>query len=271
MNIIIPMAGAGKRFADEGYKISKPAIPTIDRRTGKEYPMVVCATMDLPGVCVDGSNVTYIDRTFHKANGVESVIREHFPKANFITIDKLTEGQACTCLLAKDAIDNDEELLIAGCDNGMVINQKKFESMTKECDVLAFTYRNNQAVLTKPDAYGWMIVDNEENCKISGISIKKAISNTPMEDHAIVATFWFKHGSDFVKAAEKMIAENDRVNNEFYVDQVMKHCLELGMDARVFEIERYIGWGTPKDYEEYQATIKYWKEYTDSKAFIPEN
>ena len=246
MNIIIPMAGAGQRFADEGYKISKPAIPTIDRRTGTEYPMVVCATMDLPGVRVDGSNVTYIDRTFHKTNGVESVIREHFPKANFITIDKLTEGQACTCLLAKDAIDNDEELLIAGCDNGMVINQKKFESMTKECDVLAFTYRHNQAVLTKPDAYGWMIVDNEENCKISGISIKKAISNTPMEDHAIVATFWFKHGSDFVKAAEKMIAENDRVNNEFYVDQVMKHCLELGMDARVFEIERYIGWGTPE-------------------------
>ncbi len=109
---------------------------------------------------------------------------------------------------------------------------------------MAFTYRHNQAVLTKPDAYGWMIVDNEENCKISGISIKKAISNTPMEDHAIVATFWFKHGSDFVKSREKMIAENDRVNNEFYVDQVMKHCLELGMDARVFEIERYIGWGT---------------------------
>ena len=90
-----------------------------------------------------------------------------------------------------------------------------------------------------------------------------------MEDHAIVATFWFKHGSDFVKAAEKMIAENDRVNNEFYVDQVMKHCLDLGLDTRVFEIDRYIGWGTPKDYEEYQQTIQYWKEYTHSEGFIP--
>ena len=55
MNIIIPMAGAGQRFADEGYKIHKPAIPTIDRRTGKEFPMVVCATMDLPNVLKGGS------------------------------------------------------------------------------------------------------------------------------------------------------------------------------------------------------------------------
>ncbi len=271
MNIIIPMAGAGQRFADAGYKISKPAIPTTDRRTGKMLPMVVCATKDLPGVKSDGSNITYIDRTFHKKDGVENVIKAHFPNANFITVDRLTEGQACTCMLAKEQINNDEPLLIAGCDNGMVIDEVKFEKMTKECDVLAFTYRHNQAVLAKPDAYGWMIVDDKDLCRISGVSIKKAISNTPMEDHAIVATFWFKRGSDFVRATEKMILEDDRVNNEFYVDQVMKHCLELEMDARVFEIERYIGWGTPKDYEEYEATLKYWKEFTDSKGFIPAN
>jgi dTDP-glucose pyrophosphorylase len=269
MKIVIPMAGAGQRFADAGYKTSKPAIPTMDRRTGEEYPMVVCATMDLPGVKDDGSNVTYIDRVFHKENGVEDIIKKHYSKASFITVDKLTEGQACTCLLAKEKIDTDESLLIAGCDNGMVINRKKFDEMTARCDVLAFTYRHNQSVLEKPDAYGWMIVDDESTGKITGISIKKAISNTPMEDHAIVATFWFRHGHDFVRATEKMIAENDRVNNEFYVDQVMKHCLELGMDTRVFEIERYIGWGTPKDYEEYQATLKYWKEFTDSEGFLP--
>ena len=267
MNIIIPMAGAGQRFADEGYKISKPAIPTIDRRTGKEIPMVVCATMDLPGVMEDGANVTYIDRSFHKEGGVEDIIKEHYPKATFITVEKLTEGQACTCLLAKEKIDNDSQLLIAGCDNGIVYDGAKFADMTSKCDVLAFTYRHNPSVLANPNAYGWMIADSSD--KITGMSIKKAISDNPMNDHAIVATFWFKHGADFVRAAEKMIAENDRVNGEFYVDEVMKHCLELGLDARVFEIDRYIGWGTPKDYEEYQATIKYWKEFTSDKGFIP--
>lgn len=268
MNIIIPMAGAGQRFADEGYKIHKPAIPTIDRRSGKEIPMVVCATMDLPGVESDGNNVTYIDRTFHKEDGVETEIAKHYPKASFITVEKLTEGQACTCLLAKDKINNDDSLLIAGCDNGMVMDNEEFIQLTNQCDVIVFTYRHNQSVLAKPDAYGWVKVD--EDNKITGLSIKKAISDTPMEDHAIVATFWFKHGSDFVKAAEKMIAENDRVNNEFYVDEVIRHTIELGLDARVFEIDRYIGWGTPKDYEEYMSTINYWKEFVLSSGFLGE-
>ena len=268
MNIIIPMAGAGQRFVNKGYKISKPAIPTIDRRTGKEFPMVVCAVMDLPGVHERGENVTFIDRTFHKVDGVEDAIKEYFPQANFITVEKLTEGQACTCLLAKEIINNDQPLLIAGCDNGMVFDYDKFKNVSAKSDVLAFTYRHNQAVLENPNAYGWMITENG-NDKIVGVSIKKAISDTPMEDHAIVATFWFKRGSDFVKAAEKMITENDRINNEFYVDEVMKHCIEMGLDTRVFEIDRYIGWGTPKDYEDYQATLKYWKEYTDSEGFLP--
>ncbi len=268
MNIIIPMAGAGQRFADEGYKISKPAIPTIDRRTGEEYPMVVCATMDLPGVENDGANVTYIDRSFHKKDGVEDIIKAHYPKASFITVEKLTEGQACTCLLAEEIINNDEPLLIAGCDNGMSFDYEKFSAMTDKCDVLAFTYRHNPAVLANPNAYGWMVVD-EDSSKITGMSIKKAISDNPLNDHAIVATFWFRYGSDFVRATKKMIDENDRVNNEFYVDEVMKHCIELGLDTRVFEIDRYIGWGTPKDYECYQATIKYWKEFTESNGFIP--
>ena len=268
MNIIIPMAGAGQRFLDAGYNISKPAIPTIYRCDGLEYPMVVCAVKDLPGVEPEGENVTFIDRNFHKIDGVEDVIRKHYPKSNFITIEELTEGQACTCLLAKENINNEEPLLIAGCDNGMVIDLEKFNKMTKECDVLVFTYRQNEAVLRNPNAYGWVMVDDETE-KITGVSVKKAISNSPLNDHAVVATFWFRHGKDFVNAAEKMIIENDRINNEFYVDQVIKHCIDLGMDSKVFEIDRYIGWGTPADYEEYQLTIRYWKEFTDSKKFLP--
>lgn len=268
MNIVIPMAGAGQRFVDAGYKVHKPAILTTDRLTGRLKPMVVCATQDLPDVAPQGENVIYIDRDFHKNDGVEDVIRQHYPKSRFITIDRLTEGQASTCLLAKSLINNDEELLIAGCDNGMVIDIELFEKMKETCDVLVFTYRHNEAVLAKPDAYGWVMVDDDQN--ITGLSIKKAISNQPMNDHAIVATFWFKKGSDFVKAAEKMIQEDDRINNEFYVDEVVKHSLALGQKCRVFEIDRYIGWGTPRDYKQYMETVRYWTEFVRKCKFFNE-
>lgn len=259
MNILIPMAGEGSRFAREGYAISKPLIPTYDKRSGNALPMVVCAVLDLPGVAKDGSNVIFVDRAFHKAGGAEAEIGKYFPRARFLTVDSLTEGQASTCLLAKDFIDNDDELLIAGCDNGMEFDGEKFNALRKTADVLVFTYRHNPAVLKNPDAYGWMIADSGDN--VVGTSIKKAISDNPMNDHAVVATFWFRRGKIFVEAAEKMIAENDRINNEFYVDQAIRHVLELGGKAKVFEIERYIGWGVPADYELYQRSFEYWRGF----------
>lgn len=257
--ILIPMAGAGQRFADAGYSVHKPAIMTVDRATGEEKPMVVCATADLPGVASDGSNVIYVDRTFHKTDGVEEAIRVFYPRASFITVDHLTEGQACTCMLAEDSLDPEEPLLIAGCDNGMDIDRDVYEALKQECDCIVFTYRHNEAVLHNPNAYGWMITDGEGN--ITGTSIKKAISDTPMEDPAVVATFWFRRAQIFLDATEKMISENDRINGEFYVDQVVKHVLDLGYRAKIFDIGRYVGWGTPADYESYQQTWKYFKEF----------
>lgn len=257
--ILIPMAGAGQRFADAGYTVHKPAIMTVDRKTGEEKPMVVCATADLPDVRPDGSNVIYVDRTFHKKDGVEDAIRAYYPQASFITIDHLTEGQACTCMLAEPELDPERPLLIAGCDNGMDIDRAAFDALTEECDCIVFTYRHNEAVLANPNAYGWMITDAEGN--ITGTSIKKAISDTPMEDPAVVATFWFRKAKVFLEATKKMIAENDRINQEFYVDQTVKHVLDLGYRAKIFDIDRYVGWGTPADYEGYQKTWNYFKEF----------
>lgn len=257
--VLIPMAGAGQRFADAGYSVHKPAIMTVDRATGEEKPMVVCATADLPDAAPDGGNVIYVDRTFHRTDGVEDAIRAYYPEASFITVDHLTEGQACTCMLAEDSLDVQAPLLIAGCDNGMDIDRETYETLKRECDCIVFTYRHNEAVLRNPNAYGWMITDGEGN--ITGTSIKKAISDTPMEDPAVVATFWFRKAEIFLNATRKMIAENDRINGEFYVDQVAKHVLDLGYRAKIYDIERYVGWGTPADYEDYQNTWKYFEGF----------
>lgn len=266
--ILIPMAGAGQRFADAGYTVHKPAIMTVDRATGQEKPMVVCATKDLPGVAADGSNVIYVDRNFHQTDGVEDAIRAWYPQAAFITVDHLTEGEACTCMLAEPYLDPEQPLLIAGCDNGMDIDRDAFDALTKECDCIVFTYRHNEAVLANPNAYGWMIADADGN--ITGTSIKKAISDRPMEDPAVVATFWFRRAAVFIEATKKMIAENDRINGEFYVDQTVKHVLDLGYRAKIFDIDRYVGWGTPADYEGYQKTWNYFKAFLGDKNIFGE-
>ncbi len=259
MNILIPMAGAGSRFKDQGYKIHKPLLPTTSLSLKKTVPMVVAAWADLPRSSED--KTIFVIRKFHEEEQVPFVIKQFVSNSQFIVVSDLTEGQACTCLLAKNQIDNDQELLISGCDNGLVFDHSKFISMKAGSEVLVFTFRNHEHVLQNPQAYGWVKTNGENSTTATGVSVKKALSSQPMRDHAVVATFWFKKGSDFVRCAEEMISSNDRINNEFYVDQVIKYAVRAKLNVKVFEVEKYLGWGTPADYEQYEKTVKYWKDF----------
>lgn len=261
MNILVPMAGAGSRFVTAGYSAHKPVIPLSDRRGNGKIPMVVASVKDLPvDLTAPDTNLIFIVRDFHVADGVTEILSEHFPRARFIEVDRLTEGQAETCLLARSEIDNDQPLLIAACDNGMDVSRKAFDALSGQSSGVVFTFRQNGAVLDNPKAYGWMRVSGST---VTGVSIKQPISDTPMADHAVVGTFWFKRGSDFVRAADAMIAANDRINNEFYVDQVIGYLLSAEQPVCVLDVDRYLCWGTPDDYEEYERTLGYWDSFVE--------
>lgn len=158
MKIIIPMAGEGKRFLDEGYKMHKAVLPMVYRKNGEKCPMVVCAVKDLPMVHVNGDNIAFILRDFHLEDGVDESIRKWYPKATFFSVQDLTEGQACTCLLAESFIDQFDELLIAACDNGIEYDIRMFNELKEQCDMLVFTYRHDMRVRDNPDAFGWVSV-----------------------------------------------------------------------------------------------------------------
>lgn len=259
MNILIPMAGAGQRFVDYGYKTHKPLIPVYSHIFGVELPMVVCATQDLPYWNKDDNKIFYIIRDFHHHNNLDQEIKKHISNAHFIQTNELTQGQASSCLLAREYINNEQELLIASCDNSMLYNLQEFNILKQNSDVIVFTFTKNIAVIEKPQAYGW--VNIAENNIVKDVSVKKPISDQPHLDQAIVATFWFKKGKYFVENAEEMIRKNDRINNEFYVDQVIKYCLINKLVVKYFQIDKYLCFGTPQEYQNYHQTIKYWLEF----------
>lgn len=244
---LIPMAGAGSRFSMVGYETPKPLLPVLG------LPMVVSAAKSLPG---EDENMIFVLRDFHISQyGIDKVLREHFPGCELIVIDKLTEGQASTCLLAKEHIYNEHELFIGASDNGMLYSNEKFEAAKKEADALVFTFRNNPTVLPNPKAYGWVEVQ-EDGQTIKEAKVKFDMPD-PLHKHAYVGAFWFRTGKLFVDAAERMIEQNRRVNGEFYVDECINDLVELGFRAKVFEVDHYICWGTPNDYK----TFLYWDDY----------
>ena len=263
MIILIPMAGAGSRFAKEGYKESKPVILTTDRKSGEKIPMVVAATNDIPNSKKANTKIIYIDRDFHKNSGVEEKIKEHYPNAHFITIDYLTDGQAATCMLAKDLINNDEELFIGACDNGMDFDLKKFEEAKKDTDAFVISHSNDSNIERNPNAHSWALLEDDGKT-IKKMSIKQTVSENPMNDHATTGVFWFKKGRDFVNAAEKMMSNKDKTGGEYYVDQLMQYAIDSGVKTHIFDV-KYICWGTPKDFEDYEKTLDYWKEFVKNE------
>ena len=103
--------------------------------------------------------------------------------------------------------------------------------------------------------YGWVKTDKNDN--VIEVLCKKPISDNPINDHAIVGSFYFKKAKYFFEGAKQMIEKNIRINNEFYVDTVMNELVENELNVKVFEIDKYICWGTPNDLR----TFEYWQEY----------
>lgn len=256
MIALIPMAGDGVRFKNEGYRTPKPLLPVLGK------PMVVQAAASLP----PASHYIFVCRYFHlEQYGIDKELQKYYPNSSIIAVDKLTEGQASTCLLARDQIDNAQALCIGASDNGMIYDRARFDAEAADADALIFTFRNNVAVKPKPQAYGWVAVD--DNNVAQKVSVKVPISENPMRDHAVVGAFWFAKGSIFVECAGKMMAENRRINNEFYVDECMNVVIEQGYRVKVFEIDYYVGWGTPNDLR----TFEYWQTFFEQSSFHPYN
>jgi dTDP-glucose pyrophosphorylase len=248
---LIPMAGAGQRFLTAGYQLPKPLLSVSGR------PMIVRAAGCLPSA----DQWIFICRKEHIVEAaIDRELKKHFQSAEIISVDHLTEGQACTCLIAKGMLDSNATVTIGACDNAMVYNKTQFEIeiSSPKVDALIWTFRHNTVVLQDPRMYGW--VDADEGGRVRRLSVKMPLSDQPMNDHAVIGAFTFKRARDFVGFAESMIRANRRIKNEYYVDEVINVAVEQGLRVKVFEVQHYICWGTPHDLE----TYNYWHGWFSS-------
>lgn len=227
MNVIIPMAGAGSRFVQAGYTFPKPLIDV----NGK--PMIEVVTENL-GV---EANFHYIVQKEHREKyNLDSMLNLISPKCKVIEVDGLTEGAACTALMAKEFIDNDNPLFFANSDQFVDWNPLGFFYYMQE------TKADGGIVTFEATHPKWSFARLDEAGKVIEVAEKNPIST-----HATVGFYYWKHGSDFVRYAEQMIANDTRVNGEFYVCPVFNEAIQDGKIIRTFNAEKMWGLGTPED------------------------
>jgi len=236
MNVIIPMAGAGSRFEKAGYTFPKPL---IDVR-GK--PMIQWVVDNLN---VEAKYIFIVQRSHFEKYNLKETLSNFCPNNEIVQIDGITEGAACTTLLAKQYIDTDEPLIIANSDQFVEWNNEEFiyTSTTADLDgnILTFTSTHPKWSYVKVNDLGY---------------VTEVAEKRPISDIATVGIYYWRKGSDYVKYAEQMIAKNTRVNNEFYVCPVFNEAIADGKKIRTFNIEKMWGLGTPEDLEQFLKNYK---------------
>lgn len=234
MKIVIPMAGEGSRFVNAGYTFPKPLVEV----EGK--PMIQRVVENLP---FDADFIFLVRREHLEEYQIKSLLNVVTGgRCEVIVVDELTDGAACTVLLAKDYINSGESLLIANSDQLMEYSIENFKLMKRLADgfsdfIWTFNATNPKWSFAKMDEWGERIIEVAEKNPISNI--------------ATCGIYYWEQGEAFVSCAEEMIARDVRVNGEYYVCPVHNIAIERGRRVYPFYVDRMWGIGTPEDLRTY--------------------
>jgi beta-phosphoglucomutase-like phosphatase (HAD superfamily)/dTDP-glucose pyrophosphorylase len=227
LNVLIPMAGAGSRFQAAGYTFPKPLIEV------KGKPMIQVVVENLN---IDANFIYVVQKEHREKYNLDTLLNLITPGCKIVETDGMTEGAACTALLAKEHIDVDAPLFFANSDQFVEWDSNEFLYKMNE------TNADGGIVSFKATHPKWSFAKVDENGLVTEVAEKN-----PISDIATVGYYYWKHGSDFVKYAEQMIDKDIRVNNEFYVCPVFNEAIADCKKIKTFDIPKMWGIGTPED------------------------
>ena len=237
INIVIPMAGRGSRFLEAGFKTPKPMIPVF------ETPMIKLVIDNLRPRCEHRFIFLCLEEHIEKFNLINK-LNKWSPGCEIVVVKEVTDGAACTVLLAEKYIDNKDQLMIANSDQWVDIDINDYlnKSIQPDLDGLIMTMY--------ADDNKWSFVELNELDYVMNIVEKKVISTT-----ATVGIYNFKKGSDFCQSANQMIKKGKKVNGEYYVAPVYLEMINNKQNIGIYDIG-YIGkgmhgLGTPKDLDDF--------------------
>jgi NDP-sugar pyrophosphorylase family protein len=228
MKVVVPMAGRGYRFAEAGFETPKPLIDVLDR------PMVAWALESLRGIAY--SDIYFVClREHERAYGMSSILKELAgPDAHVIFIDNVTEGQLCTVLAAREAINCDEDLLVMSCDTLVV------SSLGQD---IAQRPDNCRGIISVAKLPGdrWSFARTNATGRVVEVAEKRRIS-----DLASTGMYYFSNGTEFLSATQQLIAGSERTHGEYYVIPVYDKYITRGLDVHVSEASEVWDLGTPE-------------------------
>ena len=237
LNVLIPMAGAGSRFEQAGYTFPKPLIEVRNK------PMIQVVVENLN---IDANYIYVVQKSHREKYNLDTLLNLITPGCKIVETNGVTQGAACTALLAKCFIDNDSPLFFANSDQFVEWDSNEFMYKMQE------TNADGGIVTFKATHPKWSFAKINEHTGL----VEEVAEKNPISDTATVGYYYWKHGSDFVNYAEEMIKNDIRVNDEFYVCPVFNQAIQDAKEIRTFNVKGMWGLGTPEDLNHYLENYK---------------
>lgn len=235
LNIVIPMAGEGKKFAEKGYTFPKPLVEINSK------PMIEWVVKNLTPKR-EHKFIFICRREHYEKFKLGSMLQLIAPACQIVILSAPTAGAAASVLMAKEHINTGEPLLIAGSDQylGLPIDDFMNQAEKEKLDGLIMTFDS-----THPK-WSFARVDKQ------GVVLETAEKN-PISNHASVGLYYFASGEKFVEAAESMIKKDIRTNNEFFLCPVYNEMILRDAKIKIYQIDKakMHSWATPEDLESF--------------------
>ena len=237
LNILIPMAGLGSRFEKAGFTFPKPLIEIHGK------PMIQWVIDSLK---INAKFIFIVQSKHQEKFNIKSLLKYLYPNSKIIETDGLTEGAACTSLLAAEFIDNNNPLVIANSDQYIEWDSARtfYKFSERNVDGAILTFKS-----THPK---WSYAKINENNEVEKVAEKEVIS-----DNATVGVYYWKRGKDYVRFANEMINKNIRTNGEFYICPVYNEAIKNNKKIIIEQVKRMWGLGTPEDLNYFLKYYKY--------------
>jgi dTDP-glucose pyrophosphorylase len=229
MKVVIPLAGRGSRFAERGIQTPKPLISVAGR------PMVGWALESLAGIAY--RKIYFIALAEHEREyGIVETLRGVAgPEAEVLLLDDVTEGQLCTVLAARDALDEDEGVLVASADT-LVVSE-----FGRDISDRAVDCRGIISVADMPgDRWSFARTDSRTG-RVVEVAEKVRIS-----DHASTGMYYFASGRELVSTAEDLIRAQEKTRGEYYVIPVYQRYVRRGWPVDISIASEFWDMGTPE-------------------------
>lgn len=235
LNIVVPMAGRGSRFFDAGYEMPKPLIDI------NGHPMIEYVVKNITPN--QDHRFIFICQEEHiQKYHLDITLNAIAPSCTIIPITYITEGAACTVLLAEQYINVEAPLMIANSDQYVDVDINDYVDSIRENDGLIMTMPANHPK--------WSYIQFDNQGYVTLVREKEVISN-----EATVGIYNFARGNEFVEFAHQMIKKNIRVNNEFYVAPIYNEMIASGKKIVFKNVgDKMHGLGVPEDLEKFLDT-----------------